>query len=240
VMARWWDRWLRGQANGVDHEPALTWYQQHSTLPGAARAQVDGEWRSAAAWPLPGAGVDVRPLGGGVLSYVVLPDVGTSAWNSCAGTLPWGQPTDQRYDDAASLTWSWPADGLTLLGHPRLRLRIGSSEPVAFVSAKLTDVFPDGTSVLLSRTLLNLTHRDSHTDPAPLPVGELLDVELELEAMSWTASPGHRLRLSIAGVDWPNTLAPPVPLTLTIDAGPSTLELPLAGESTPTRDPLIL
>jgi len=240
VMARWWDRWLRGQDNGLDDEPALTWYQQHSTRPGAARAQVDGEWRSAPAWPLAGAAVDERPLGDDVTTYDVLPDVGTSAWNSCAGTLPWGQPTDQRYDDAASLTWSWPADGLTLLGHPRLRVRVASSAPVAFVSAKLTDVFPDGTSVLLTRGLLNLTHRDSSTDPEPLPVGELLDVEVELEAVSWTASPGHALRLSLAGVDWPNTLAPPGPLTLTIDAGASSLRLPLAGDSTPTTDPLLV
>jgi predicted acyl esterase len=240
VMARWWDRWLRGIANGTDDEPALTWYQQQSTRPGPARAQVDGEWRSAPAWPLPGAGVDVRPLGEGVVTYDVLPDVGTAAWNSCAGTLPWGQPSDQRYDDAASLTWSWPADGLILLGYPRLRLRVASSAPVAFVSAKLTDVFPDGTSVLLTRTLLNLTHRDSSTDPMPLPGDEFVDIELELEAMSWTASPGHLLRLSLAGVDWPNTLAPPEPLTLTIDAGASSLQLPLAGESTPTTDPLIL
>jgi uncharacterized protein len=240
VMARWWDRWLRGEANGVDDEPALTWYQQHSTLPGAARAQVDGEWRSAGAWPLRGADVDVRPLGEGVVTYDVLPDVGTAAWNSCAGTLPWGQPTDQQYDDAASLTWSWPADGFTLLGYPRLRLRLASSAPVTFVSAKLTDVFPDGTSVLLSRTLLNLTHRSSSTEPTSVPVDEFLDIELELEAMSWTASPGHRLRLSLAGVDWPNTLAPPRPLTLTVDVGASSLQLPLAGESTPTTDPLIL
>jgi uncharacterized protein len=245
VMARWWDRWLRGQDNdingqAIDDEPALTWFQQHSTRPGAARTQVNGEWRSAPAWPLTGAAVDSRSLGEGLVTYDVLPDVGTSAWNSCAASLPWGQPTDQRYDDAASLTWSWPADGLTLLGHPRLRLRVASSAPVAFVSAKLTDVFPDGTSSLLTRGLLNLTHRRSSTEPSPLPVDELVDVEIELEAMSWTAAPGHRLRLSLAGVDWPNTLAPPRPLTLTIDASESSVHLPLAGESAPTTDPLIL
>jgi hypothetical protein len=240
VMARWWDRWLRGIENGIDDAQALTWFQQHSTRPGAARRMVNGEWRSAPAWPLAGAAVDSRPLGEGVLTYDVAPDVGTSAWNSCAGTLPWGQPTDQRYDDAASLTWSWPADGLILLGHPRLRLRLASSAPVAFVSAKLTDVFPDGTSSLLTRGLLNLCHRDSSTDPSPLAVDEFLDIEIELEAMSWTASPGHQLRLSIAGVDWPNTLAPPEPLTLTLDAGASSVELPLAGASTATTDPLIL
>jgi predicted acyl esterase len=240
VMARWWDRWLRGEDNGVDREPALTWFAQHSTPPAADRALVAGEWRSAHGWPLPGANSDVRPLGDGVVSYAVRPDVGTAAWNSCAASLPWGQPTDQRFDDAASLTWEWSGEGLSLLGTPRLQLRLSSSAPVAFVSAKLCDVSPDGTSSLLSRGLLNLTHRTSSTDPSPLPAGELVDVQIELEAMSWVASPGHQLRLSVAGADWPNTLAPPGPLTLTIDRTGSSLELPIAGESAPTTDPLIV
>ena len=172
VMARWWDRWLRGRdsdingddikgddinGDGIDDEPALTWYQQHSTRPGAARSAGRRRVAVGAGVAAGGAAVDERPLGEGVTTYDVLPDVGTAAWNSCAASLPWGQPTDQRYDDAASLTWSWPADGLSLLGHPRLRLRVASSAPVAFVSAKLTDVFPDGTSSLLTRGLLNLT-----------------------------------------------------------------------------------
>ncbi len=138
-----------------------------------------------------------------------------------------------EYDDAASLTWEWPAEGLELLGHPRLRVRLSSSTPVATLSAKLCDVFPDGTSSLLSRGLLNLTHRSSSTDPQPLPVGEWVDVEVELEAMSWTPAPGHRLRLSVAGADWPNTVAPPEPVTLRVDRAASTLVLPLAGESAP-------
>ena len=120
---------------------------------------------------------------------------------------------------------------MSLLGHPRLRVRLRSSEPVAILSAKLCDVFPDGTSSLLTRGLLNLTHRSSSTAPEPLPVGEWVDVDLELEAMAWDASPGHRLRLSVAGVDWPNTVAPPRPLTLTLDRSASTLVLPLAGAS---------
>ena len=233
VMARWWDRWLRGIDDGYDDEPALTWFQQASTRPSPDRAMVNGEWRTAPQWPLAGAQEVERDLGDGEVSYVVLPDLGTAAWNSCAGSLPWGQPTDQRYDDAASLTWEWPAEGLELLGHPRLRVRLSSSTPVATLSAKLCDIFPDGTSSLLSRGLLNLTHRSSSTDPQPLPVGEWVDVEVELEAMSWTPAPGHRLRLSVAGADWPNTVAPPEPVTLRVDRAASTLVLPLAGESAP-------
>jgi predicted acyl esterase len=239
VMARWWDRWLRGADNGADRDPVVTWFAQTSTRPGPDRATVEGEWRASPCWPLPGAAQETRPLGAGEAAYVVSADVGTAAWNSCAGSLPWGQPQDQRYDDAASLTWEWPADGLDLLGHPRLRLRLRSSAPVASVSAKLCDVFPDGTSSLLTRGLLNLTHRASSVAPEPMPVDEWVEVDLELEAMSWTAAPGHLLRLSVAGTDWPNTLAPPAPLTLTLDRSASHLTLPVAGRSARATDPLL-
>ena len=237
VMARWWDRWLRDVDEGYDDEPALTWFAQRPTRPAPDRPLVEGAWRSAPTWPLEGASVRSLSLGSGVLSYDVLPDVGTSAWNSCAGTLPWGQPTDQRYDDAASLMWEWPAEDLSLLGHPRLRLRLSSSQPVASVSAKLCDVFPDGTSSLLCRGFLNLTHRSSSVSPSPVPAGEWLDVDVEMEAMSFDAvmpeAAGHRLRLSVAGVDWPNTVAPPLPVTLRIDGEASSMDVPVAGRSVP-------
>ncbi|MDQ1627153.1 MAG: uncharacterized protein QOI54_897 [Actinomycetota bacterium] len=245
VMARWWDRWLRGEAEHrtgeeVHGEPVATWFAQRSTRPRPDRPLVEGEWRSSSCWPLPEAREEARALGEGEATYAVVGDVGVAAWNSCAASLPWGQPDDQRYDDAASLTWEWPADGLELLGHPRLRLRLRSSAPVAFVSVKLCDVFSDGTSALLSRGLLNLTHRSSAVDPTALPVDEWVDVDIELEAMTWVAAPGHVLRLAVAGTDWPNTLAPPAPLSLTIDRSASTLTLPIAGRSSPTTDPLIL
>jgi uncharacterized protein len=120
---------------------------------------------------------------------------------------------------------------MSLLGHPRVHLRLRSSQPVASVSVKLCDVFPDGTSSLLCRGFLNLTHRSSSVSPSPIPVDEWVDVDVEMEAMSHDALPGQVLRLALAGTDWPNTVAPPVPLTLTVDRSASWLELPLAGES---------
>ena len=43
--------------------------------------------------------------------------------------------------------------------------------PVAYLSARLCEVLPDGTSILVSRGILNLTHRESHSDPEPLVPG---------------------------------------------------------------------
>jgi len=227
-MARWFDRWLRDAETGIDAEPPIVYFGRRSGgAPEPDAVVVAGDWWAEASWPSPRVVVLPRPLGGGPRTLAVRPDIGTAAWNSCAGALPWGQPTDQRYDDAASLTWEWPG-GMELLGHARLALRVAADRPVASVSAKLCDVAPDGTSTLITRGFLNLTHRTGSVAPELLVPGEPVDVEVELEATAWTVSPGHRLRLSIAGTDWPNTAAPPLPIVLSIDADASTLYLPVA------------
>ena len=55
--------------------------------------------------------------------------------------------------------------------------------------------------------------------------GEEFEVDLLLDAMAYQWSPGQTLRVSVAGADWPNTIAPPAPVTLTVHGG--SVELPL-------------
>ena len=112
------------------------------------------------------------------------------------------------------------------MGHALLSTTLTSSVPVAFLSAKLCDVFPDGTSALVTRGLLNLTHRSSSTEPEPLEAGSPVAVELQLEATSWTFEAGHRIRLALAGADWPNIWPPPSPGLLQLDETATTLTLP--------------
>ena len=234
-MVRWWDRWLRGRTD-LPEEPVVTYFMRRSTRPEPDLDSWAGEWRQED-WPSPRVGT--RSLGLiGRRPYVVRPDVGTAAWISCAGHLPYGQPLDQRFDDAASLTWEWDADDVELLGHALLRLTVTASEPVGFVSAKLTDVFPDGTSALVTRGLLNLTHRNGHESPQPLQPGQPYDVEVELEATAFAFARGHRLRLSLAGADWPNTVAPPRPLVLEVRGGE--LLLPVVEEPSPYPPPRLV
>ena len=252
-MARWWDRWLRDERNGVDERPPVTVFVRHSTRPAPDLDEQPGVWRDEPAWPPDratsltlslgpvghpapdprrpdpaGVAGGADPGGSAVDRLEVRPDVGSAAWISCAGHLPFGQPDDQRADDAYSLAYDWALEGeLEILGHPRLVARVGSSAPVAFLSAKLCDVLPDGTSTLVARGFLNLTQRRSRTDPEPLRPGVVETVELELDATSWVFPAGHRLRLSLAGSDWPNLVPPPGPVTLTVERDGSSLTLPV-------------
>lgn len=236
-MARWWDRWLKDADNGVDREPPIVLFVRRPTRPAADLKALNGEWRFEETWPLDRGGElsmrldEATAPGRGDLPSDALDvrgDVGWTAWISCAGGLPWGQPTDQRPDEAFSLVYDWgPLDHeLEILGYPRLEVSVTSSAPVAYLSAKLCDVFPDGTSALVTRGLLNLTHRDSREHPSALEPGARYRVAFELEVASWVFEPGHRIRLDLAGTDWPNVWPPPAPVTLTIERSGSAIVLP--------------
>jgi uncharacterized protein len=244
---RWWDRWLKGVDNGVDREPPITVFVRRPTPPAADLKAYRGEWRFEPGWPLE-RGREVRleltdavtahGADDGVDRLEVRGDVGWTAWISCAGTPPWGQPIDQRPDEAFSLVYDLDARDaeLEILGHPVLRARVSSTRPVAYLSAKLCDVHPDGTSQLVTRGLLNLTHRDSREDPSPLEPGAFSDVAFELEVTSWVFEPGHRIRLDLAGTDWPNAWPPPEPVTLSIDRAGTALVLPIVDGPSPIAD----
>ena len=238
---RWWDRWLKGIENGVDSEPPIVLFGQRSTAPGPTRPAVNGEWRYEPAWPAERLAPRVLRLAdaeGGGDRLQVCGDTGWTAWISCAAALPWGQPDDQRPDEAFSLVHTWPelAGDLEILGHATLDCEVRASAPVAYLSAKLCDVAPDGSSTLVTRGLLNLAHRDSREQPSPLVPGRPVSVRVELEAMSWTFAAGHRLRLDLAGGDWPNAWAPPRPMTLEIDPAGAELTLPVLDGPSPVSE----
>ncbi len=241
-MIRWWDRWLRGVENGVDEEPPLAFFIRRSTPPEPDLSEVRGEWRFEPGWPLARSQELALPLETASLSshsrgpleetLAVRGDVGTTAHIRGSYDPPYGLAIDQRPDEIYSLLYEWPvSEELEILGNPVLVVTLRSSHPVAFVSAKLCEVLGDGTSVLVSRGILNLTHRDSHTEPEPLVPGETYEVSLELDATSWVFEVGNRIRLVIAGSDWPNAWPPPEASELTVVLDRTRLVLPkVAGE----------
>ena len=244
-MARWWDRWLRGEDNGVDREPPIVAFVRRPVSPAADLEAYPGTWRFESGWPLDRvrergfalAEAEAAQAGDGPDRLEVRGDVGWTAWLSCAGLPPWGQAIDQRPDEAFSLVYDWPLEEeLEILGAPVLRARVASSAPVAYLSARLCDVHPDGTSQLVTRGLLNVTHRDSREEPSPLEPGRAYDVSFELDVTSWVFEPGHGVRVDLAGTDWPNCWPPPAPLTLTIEREGSQLVLPIVDGPPPIAE----
>ncbi len=222
-MAAWFDRWLRPDPRVEPYDSHCDVFVRSSTRPAPDLDLHEGWWLRLPS--VPPTTTAARTLDG-PRSLPVVADVGTSAWIDCAGHLPWGLSGDQRLDDARSLTWDLEPPREPVVGQPRATVRVSADAPAASLSVKLCDVFPDGTSALVTRGTLDLTFRDGvHAAPTPLVPGEEYDVVLDLDACAYAWTPGNRLRLSLAGSDWPNTVAPPAPVTLTVHGG--SIELPL-------------
>jgi hypothetical protein len=122
---------------------------------------------------------------------------------------------------------------LEILGRPRLTLWVDCDAEVISFTARLCDIAPDGSSALVTKGVLNATHRDSHSDPSPLVPGEVVQLTIELDATSWLFEPGHRVRLSVSNADFPNAWPSPTLAASRLHLGgkrPSRLILPVVPE----------
>jgi predicted acyl esterase len=223
-MVAWFDHWLRGAG---DHEDRCEVFIRSSTKPEVDLDTHEGRWVTLPSVPpVREATLDLHAP----VTLEVAPDVGTAAWIDCSAGMPWGLSGDQRLDDERSLTWEIEPPPAAVVGHPVFRARLWATAPQASLSVKVCDVFPDGTSALVTRGTLDLAYRDGvHGPSSPLVPGREVQVEVALDACAYEWAPGNTLRVSVAGADWPNTVAPPAPVSLTLRTASLTLPF-LEGE----------
>jgi uncharacterized protein len=143
---------------------------------------------------------------------------------------------DQRDDEAHSLNFTTePLDAeLALLGWPEVVLSAESTAKVAAFVVKLSDVAPDGKSALITDGSLNGTRRDSLEEPKDMTRGEVYELKVPMQPTGWVLKPGHRLRVSISGSDFPNLWPTPEPAQNKIHYGGkhvSRVTLPVADPS---------
>ena len=238
-QVRWWDRWLKGIDNGIDREPLLTVWLQDWVAPQAELAYRPGAWAVEEEWPSPRIEPATLELGHESLVPTDRAQAPPAAAHRPARTLRGSQlcgldsgawcadgrspdlAPDQRREDALSLAWdSAPlVEPLAILGRAHAVLELAADRPQALVSVRLCDVAPDGTSLLVARGLLNLTHRDDHESPRPLVPGDRYTVRVLLDAIGYRFPAGHQLRLAVSPTYWPLTWPSPEPVALTLFGG---------------------
>ena len=232
---RWLDHWCKGAANGVMDGAPITVFMQRPQPPVVDRVVSEGSWRGEAAWPVQGASEVALDVAPGSFEYRAT--VGAATGGLWSGGLTFGLAGDQRVDDAFCHVVHWaPLEAdLHLLGRARALLRVVADAPVVAVAVRLCDVFPDGTSQLIAKGILNLTRRSSLTKPSPLVSGEPVDVEIDVDATGWVVPAGHRVALSIGGADFPNQWPTPYPAKIEVLGGTLTLPVvPPEGSAAPT------
>jgi putative CocE/NonD family hydrolase len=217
---RWWDQWLIGRDTGIMDEPMLRVWMEDSVAPQPMFDVRQGRWVSEDAWPSP----RIEPRSSsfaGERTLAPVQSVGACAGVWCAEGQGADLAADQRADDVYSLCFDLGLldEPVELLGLPTVTLELAVDRPQALVCVRLCDVFPDGMSALVTRGLLNLTHRNGHETPVPLEPGRREKVRVELDSIAYSVPPGHRLRVAVSSTYWPWAWPSPEPVTLTIYGG---------------------
>jgi uncharacterized protein len=237
---RWWDHWLKGIDTGIMAEPMLRVWMQKSIEPDPSCTEWPGRWVAEPSWPSPNVSRHTLFLNGGSLEDAPAPEAqveqrgtlrtGLDAGIWCGHGLPADMPPDQSAEDGSSLTFTTaPLDEpMEILGFPEARLTLAADRPAALLAVRLCDVSPTGSSLLVSRGLLNLTHRDSHEHPTALEPDQRYTVTVRLNAAAHSLPAGHRWRLGVSPTYWPWAWPSPEPVTLRLFTGePSRLILPV-------------
>lgn len=237
---RWWDYWLKGIETGIMDEPLLRVWMQEAVEPRPHHAERPGRWVAEPSWPSPSIETRSVQLDFPASEIRGAQAAGLEAGDWCPfGSSPVGAsfsdnagdwPPNQRAEDGLSLCFtSEPlAEPLEILGFPEVTLNVASDRPNALVAVRLCDVASTGASLLVTRGLLNLTHRESHEELTPLVPGERYTVTVRLNAIAHAFPAGHRLRVAISPTYWPWAWPSPEPVTLAVFGDPaSRLELPM-------------
>ncbi|MCW6510475.1 CocE/NonD family hydrolase [Lichenifustis flavocetrariae] len=236
---RWWDTWLKGQDTGVMREPMLRAFVEDHRAPQTTLPFSAGRFVAERVWPSEGIAEQVwhlapgrlasAPQSAGTLSVRSPLSTGTAGGEWMGTGVPGEMPADQRYDDGLSLCFDTPPldTALDILGFPVVELALSADRPRAQIAVRLCDVSPDGASLRVSYAVLNLSHRDGSTDPAPLVPGETVRIRVPLKVCGHRFPAGHKIRLAISTAYWPLVWPAPDAATLMFSLAGSRFSLPV-------------
>ena len=176
------------------------------------------EWRIADDWPpeaapvrlhlQPGGGLDEAcpPGDGGTTAYIFDPDDPSPTICGNNMNLDAG-PCDQRAIEARDDVVVFETEVLTvpmeITGRIVAHLFVDIDRPDTDLMVRMTDVYPDGRSMLIADGAFRLATRGSTTGLTPLTPGEVVEGVVDLWSTSLILNVGHRLRISITSSNWP-------------------------------------
>ncbi|MBK8960694.1 MAG: CocE/NonD family hydrolase [Proteobacteria bacterium] len=222
MQIRWFDHWLKGEANGVpDDKPVKLFIMG-----------LDA-WREEADWPLPdtrfekwylhSGGRANTAAGDGELSpqapRAETPDTylydPRDPVRTCGGAtfLPGlfiaanAGPRDQRAvesrADVLCYTSAVLAEDTELTGPVSLTLYVSSSALDTDFTGKLVDVHPDGRAMILTDGILRARYRESLSAPKLMQPGTVYELVIDMVATANLFRAGHRIRLEVSSSNFP-------------------------------------
>lgn len=227
VWLPWFDQWLKGKPTGVMDQPAVRYYLMgdvdNPNAPG-------NEWVEAESFPPPSTAVsyyaqadrtlstEAPTAAQGSLQYRYDPRDPVPTVGRRHARLPVRGPYDQRETEGRPdvLVFTTPElkAPLRIVGQIRVKLWASSDRVDTDFTAKLTDVYPDGRSMLFADGIVKGRYRNTYLKEELLTPGQVTEFEIDLGYIAIVLAPGHRLRLALSSSNFdrfdinPNTGEP--------------------------------
>lgn len=212
----WFDYWLKGVPTPIMEEPAV-FYSPRAWVNDPQHYVAD-DWRHAARWPLPG--VVRRRLyltgdgrlssdgpGGTARHYRYDPNHPIPTLGGRNMLIDSG-PLDQRplhaLPDYGLIYRSEAlAEDLTVAGPVEVTLHVQSTCPDTDFVAKLIEVSPDGTAMLLMDGVIRAMYRNATAEPQHLTPDQVYQVTIQLGDIHHTFRAGNRIEVDITSSNFP-------------------------------------
>jgi predicted acyl esterase len=181
------------------------------------------EWRAANDWPPSHTNTNWYLHENGVLSTTYpsnyeslsytydpsdpVPTVGGQNLNLPAG--PYDQTSIENRNDVIVFTSNILTEPYEATGPIKARLFVSSDCPDTDFTVKLTDVYPDGRSMLITDGILRMRNRNGADHWEFIEPGEIYEVEVDLWSTSYIWNTGHKIRVAISSSNYPRFLNNP-------------------------------
>ena len=181
------------------------------------------EWRTAEDWPLPHTELECYFHGDGSLStsyptdYAPLsyfydptdpvPTLGGQNLGLPRG--PYDQSPVEDREDVLVFTSDVLLEPFEATGPIKARLYVSSDCPDTDFTVKLTDVYPDGRSMLITDGIIRMRNRNGFDHWEFMQPGEIYEVEVDVWSTSYIWNTGHRVRVAISSSNYPRFLNNP-------------------------------
>lgn len=223
-MIRWFDFYLKGVKTGVDQDAAVRYYVMGAT--GEAGAPGN-EWRTAADWPVPAKDTPY---------YLHAAQTGTAGQLSTGAPKSGNTSTEfladplhpapipgrafagakdareyEKHPEVRTFTTDPLAGPVEWTGKVRAELWASSSAPDTDFIVRVSDVYPDGRSILLIDSIRRARYRDGFEQEKLMDPGQVYKIAFDLGWLSQVFNRGHRIRITVGstGADFyepnPNT-----------------------------------
>ena len=204
----WFNHHLKGLPNKIDQAPAVTYYVMG---PFDGSPSSGNLWRTSDKWPVDSqkisfyltrnnglsetkAQVETPPIAYKYDPENLVPTIGGRNLFMDAG--PMDQRAIEKRDDVLIFTSLPLTEDLEVTGPLMAKLLFSSDQKDADIALRLTDVYPDGRSILISDGITCTRAVEPDQDGKKV-------VDIDLWSTSFVFAKGHRIRLIIAGSNYP-------------------------------------